>query len=119
MSFVHDHQLRTLFNEHIPSGVRLDIVDADDLIGIVVVDARVALNLSIQARLSARSDDHCLDIELASDFCLLLLAEMGQANDGETLNLPTLQQLSHHEEGLYGLPHPHVVGNEQTDGLLP
>ena len=51
MRFIDDHQFRALFDEDIAPYVRLDEVDADDLVRIEIVNARVSLDLPIKARL--------------------------------------------------------------------
>ena len=46
MCFIDDHELRALFDEYVATDIGLDEVDADDLEGVVAVDAFVALNLA-------------------------------------------------------------------------
>src|SRR6185312_4222839 len=74
VSLVNDHQLGTLLDENVAAQVRLDEVNTNDLIGVIVVDAGVAVNLSVQPRLGAGADDDRFHVKLGADFSLPLLA---------------------------------------------
>ena len=73
---VDDDQLGALLDEHIPPDIGLDEIDTDDLVRVVVVDARIALDLPVESGLGVRADDDRLDIELRADLFLPLLAEV-------------------------------------------
>src|SRR5262249_18703209 len=47
VGFVYDHQFWALLNEHLTAGVSFDEVDADDLVGVVIVHAGIALDLAV------------------------------------------------------------------------
>lgn len=96
--FVDDHQFRALLDENVAPHVRLDEVHADDLIGVIVVDARIALNLAVEPCLGVRANNDRLDVELRADLLLPLVAEVGQADDREALDLPALQKLADDEQ---------------------
>ena len=118
VGLVHDHQFRTLLDEDIAARLGFDEVDADDLVGVVVVNAGVALDLPVEARLRVGADDDGLEVELVADFLLPLLAEVRQADDGEAFDLAPLQKLPDDQQRLDGLADADVVGDEQTNRLL-
>src|SRR6266545_2577143 len=91
VNFVHDQQLRTLLDENIAASLRFDEVDADDLIGIIVVNAGVALDLAVETSLRVRSDDHGFKVEFVPNLILPLFTKVGQADHSETLDFPPLQ----------------------------
>src|SRR5712691_3106752 len=93
VDFVHDHLFWTLFDEYLTARVRLDEVDADNLVGVVVVHAGVALDLPVEARLGVGPDDDGLQVEFRPDFFLPLFAQVWEADNGETFNFTPLQQL--------------------------
>ena len=115
---IDDDKLRTLLDEDIAPNVRLDEVDADDLVRVVVVDAGVTMNLAIESGLGVGPDDHGLDIKLGADFGLPLLAQVRQANDREALDLAALYQLTHDQQRFDRLTNAHVVGDQQPGRLL-
>src|SRR5688572_19207774 len=103
MRFVHDDQLRALLDKYIAPSLRLNKIDADHLIGVVVIDAGIPLNLPVEARLGVRADDDRVDIELCSNLRLPLLAEVRQTHNCESLDLTALQYLSDGKERFDGL----------------
>ena len=110
--FVDDHQLGALLDEDVAPDVRLDEVDADDLIGVIVVDARIALDLAVEPCLGVRANDDRLDVELRADLLLPLVAEVGQADDREALDLPALQKLADDEQSFDRLADADIIGDE-------
>src|SRR5262249_55406486 len=89
------------------------------LVRVVIVDARIALDLPIEPGLSVRADDDRLDIELRANLLLPLLAEMRQTHDGEALDLAPLQQLAHDEQRFDRFADPNVVRDKQPHDVLP
>src|SRR5262249_40786501 len=83
MRFIHDDHLRALFDEDIAPCVRFDEVYADDLVGVIIVNAGVALNLTVEPRLRVGTDNDRFQIELVADLSLPLFAKMRQTDDGE------------------------------------
>jgi hypothetical protein len=83
------------------------------LIRIVLIHTGIALNLAIQASLSARADYYCIQIKLITDLFLPLLAEVGQTNHCEAGDLSALHKLSCEQQGLNRLPHPDIVCYEK------
>src|SRR5262245_26487705 len=55
MDLVNDKQFRTLLDKNIPAGLRFYEVDADHLVGVVFVNAGVALDLLVETRLGVRA----------------------------------------------------------------
>ena len=100
MRLIDDDQFRTLLDEDIAAGVGLDEVDTDDLEGVILIDAGIALNLPIQPRLGIGANDDRFDIKLGADLGLPLLAQVRQADDCEALDLPPLQQFLDDKQGL-------------------
>src|SRR5262245_52220605 len=86
VGFVHDHQFWTLFDEYLAARVRLDEVDTDNLVGIVVVHAGVTLDLAVEARLGVRPDNDGLQVKLGPDFLLPLFAQVWEADNSEAFN---------------------------------
>ena len=119
VGLVHDHKLGSLLHEHVAAVGGFDVVDADDLVGVVVVDARVALDLAVEPGLRARTDDHGLDVELVADLLLPLVAEVRQADDGEPPDAAPLHEFAGEQQRLDRLTDAHVVGDQEADGLLP
>src|SRR5262245_58596612 len=91
VGFVHDHQFWTLFDEHLAACIRFDEVYANDLVGIVVVHASVALNLPVKARLGVGPDDDGLQVKLGPDFLLPLFAQVWEADNGEAFYFSPFQ----------------------------
>ena len=116
--FVDDDQSRALFDEHRAAVVRLNVVDADDLVGIVVVNARVSLDHPVQSRLGVGADDDGLDAEFGAEFLLPLVAEMRQADHDEARYSGALHHFTQDQKGLHGLADADVVGDQQADGVL-
>ena len=119
VGLIDDHQFGALLDEDVAADVGLDEVDADDLEGVVVVDAGVALNLAVETRLGIRADDDGLDVEFGADLFLPLFAEVGEADDGEAFDLPAFQEFADDEQGFDGLANADVIGDKQPHGLLP
>ena len=76
MCLINNKQLGALLNEHVTSRVRLDEIDTDDLVGVIIVDTGVAMNLTIKASLRTGADDNSIKIKLRLDFRLPLFAQM-------------------------------------------
>ena len=119
MYLVDDDQSWALFDEHRAAAVRLDVVDADDLVGVVVVHARVSLDHPIQSCLSVGADDDGFNTEFGTELLLPLVAEMRQANHGETCHLSAFHHLAQDEKGFHGLADADIVGYQQADSVLP
>ena len=115
--FIDDDQFRTLFDEDIAPDIGLDEVDADDLVGIVVVDAGIALNLPVQARLGVGADDDRFQVELGANLRLPLFAQVRQADNGKALDLAPLQQFLDDQQRFNGFAHTDVVGDQQAHRL--
>ena len=118
VGLVDDHQLGALLDEHVVAGVGLDVVDADDLVGIVVEDAGVALDLAVEAGLGVGADDDGLDVELGADLLLPLFAEVGQTDHGETLDGAAFEHFADDEQGLDGFADADIVRDEESHGVL-
>ena len=112
MGLINDDQFRALFDEDISPVVGLDKIDADDLIGVIIVNAGVALDLPVEAGLGVGADDDGFYVKLVSDLRLPLFAEVGQANDGESFNSPTLQHFLGNEQCFDGLADTDIIGNQ-------
>ena len=93
VGFVHNHQSWTLLNEYVAARIGFDEVNADDLVGVVIIHAGVALDLPVKARLGVGPDDDGLQVELGPDFLLPLFAQVWQADNGEAFYFTPLQQL--------------------------
>ena len=76
MSLVDDDQLRALLDKDIPPVIGLDEVDADDLKGVVVIDAGVPLDLPVKSGLGVGADDDRLQVKLIPNLVLPLLAKV-------------------------------------------
>ena len=110
--FVNNHEFRALLDKDISAIVGFDEVDADDLIGVVVINTGIALNLTIQPSLSIRTNDHRFNVEFRPDFLLPLLAEMRQTNDRKALDLPSLKKLPHDEQRFNRLTDTDVISDK-------
>src|SRR5882672_5365715 len=109
VSFVHNHQFWTLLDEYVAARIGFDEVNADDLVGVVIIHAGVTLDLPVKARLGVGPDDNGLQVELGSDFLLPLFAQVWQADNGEAFYFTPLQQLLDNQQRLDGFAHPHIV----------
>ncbi len=107
-----------MFEEHSSAAVLLDEVDGDDLERYVAKNVLVGTELLLQTADRGGTDNLGIETELVLYLFLPLLAEVRQADHGETLYLVAVEQFLGNEERLKRLADTHVVGDEQTYLLL-
>ena len=118
VGFIDNHQLGSLLDEQIAATIRLHIINTNNLVGVVVVDTRIALDLAVEARLRTRANDHRLDIELLADLALPLVAEVWQADHGKASDPAALQEFAHQQERLDRLTDTNIISDEEAHDLL-
>ena len=74
--------------------------------------------MPFQPRHGAGGDQLGVDVELALQFLLPLLAQVRRTEHGHALDLAPVQQLAGNQAGLNGLADTHVVGDQQADDFM-
>jgi hypothetical protein len=117
VGLVHDDQVGGAFQEEGAVAVVLEEVDAGhhDLEAPVEVAPRAQPPL--QAGQAPRRDHHRLEGELLPKLLRPLVQEMGRGQDRQPPGHLPVQELPGDEGRLHGLPHPHVVGDEEAHGV--
>ena len=113
----HD-ELGALGEEHLAALLGLDVVEGDDLEGVVAEDAGVALDAAVEAGGGVGADDLGIEPELVLELGRPLVAQVRRAEHSEPFDHAAVVELAHDEERLDGLPDADVVGYEEADGLL-
>ena|ERR1035441_3202613 len=119
MSLVNHNHFRALLEENVTPALVLDVVNRDDLERVVIVNADITLNLSVQSRPGIGANDDGIQIKLVLDLVLPLFAEVWQADHGKALDPPPLQQFSKDQQSLDGFAYTDVIRNQQANDFLP
>src|SRR5262245_5810343 len=119
VDLVNDQQFRTLLDKNIAAVLGFYEINANDLIGIVVVNAGVALDLPVEAGLRVGANNYGFEVKLVAEFVLPLLAKMRQTDHGEAFDLSALKKLPDDQESFDCFADANVVGDQQPDRLLP
>ena len=108
----HD-QRRARAREAVAAPLGLDVVEADDGVGMGVEQRLRGRQAALQARSRGGGDSDRVEIEFALELAGPLLDEMRRAQHGETVDLAAIDQLAQDQPGFDGLADADIVGDQQ------
>lgn len=118
MRLVHNDEAGAVLEEVVAFAVALHKVDADDLNGVVGVNAAAALRYSpLKLVDRAGANDYGVEAEFLAQLLLPLLAEVRRTEHTERLDLPAIEHFAGDEQGFDCFADAHVIGDEHPDGV--
>ncbi len=114
MRLVDDHEVGARLEEAVPPLAGLHVVEADDRMRMHREDALARRNAPLQPPCAPGGDGGGADMEAGLQLGDPLVHEMRRAEDGAALDVAAVDQLAGDEQGLDGLPDPHVVRDEEA-----
>ena len=112
---VYDDELGGVVQEALSIPIRLDEIDADDHVAIVLVEGDIATRKpALQSPNPRRLDDCRIDIELRSQLLFPLLAQVRSTENADAAHSSPVQQFAGDHGCLDGLAHANIVSDEQT-----
>jgi hypothetical protein len=94
--------------------VCLDVVKADDGVGIGLEEALGCRQAAFERPRVGSRDFDCVEIELGREFLAPLRHEVGRTDHGEAIDLPAIEHLAHDHASLDRLADADVVGDQQA-----
>ncbi|OJY61936.1 MAG: hypothetical protein BGP16_15500 [Sphingobium sp. 66-54] len=119
VGLVNNDEARTSLCEAFPSAVGLDVVEADDGVGIDAEDGVAERQSAFQRTGARRCDGHGINIELFRQLADPLIHEMRRTQHGKALDLTPVDHLAQDHARLNGLSDTNVIGNEQPFHVEP
>ena len=117
MRFIDNDEFGAFEFEVGGAAVGLDEVGGDDNERVPVEHRDADWQVAFQALDGAAKDEFGVDMELFGKFLLPLFGQVGRAEHGHALDFAAIQQFAGDEHALYRFANPHVIGNEQANGI--
>ena len=115
--FIDNHEFRAGAKKVSPAAVALDEIDRYDDERINIKERFTDAAVLFEARHGARQDQFGINVEFVAHFGLPLFGELGRTEDGDTLDLATVEKLAGDQTCLDGFSDSDVVGDKETNRI--
>jgi len=119
MGLIDDDQIGCGAQEVVTTPVRLDEIGRDDSDRVTLENRFAVFETTLQTGDRGAQDKFCFETELLTQLGLPLLGQRGRTQHCEPLSATLREELAGDQSGLNSLTDAHIVGDQESHGLLP